>query len=121
MSRQLGPGTHTVVAHTTDVTPVGAAFVEPGENLSTLIEHFCLFPGYAPPSFDANGNSQNPLIVKACRLSDLLAGATGTGTNGAVTLADFFAVMRELQTASGHVFTYIRSTCVSSNGVPGSP
>lgn len=121
MSRQIMPGTYGVVVNASDTTYVGGVFAEAGQNQNTIIEHYCLYPGYTAPGFDGNGNPIHHLIVKACHLSDLKAGATGTGQNGAVTLGDFFAAMRDLQTSSGYSFTYIQATCVSSTGVPSSP
>lgn len=118
MSRQLSPGTYGIYQHITDTIAVGAVFTEPGLELNTTIEHYILYTAYVAPSLDANGTSQNPLIVKACKLTDLKAGATSSGVGGATTLSDFMAAMRDLQTASGHLYTYVRAACVQSTGVP---
>ena len=121
MSRQLQPGIHGLYPNMTDNNAVGAVFVEAGQNQNTVIEHYCLYQTYAPPCLDNNGNALHSFAIRACHLSDLKSGATGTGQNGAVTLGDYFSAMRALQTSSGYQFTYVQATCVSSTGVPSSP
>jgi len=118
MFRQCDPGTHGLYPDVESTTLLGAMFAEPGGNQNTVVEHFVLYTGYLSPRLDSSGTSQHPLVIKAIPLTTLDPDASGTGAGGAVTLHDFLTVMKAKETASGHMYTYILSTCVTSSPVP---
>lgn len=119
--RQLDPGSFGIYGDWNGNTVTGYCFVTPGPNLGTTVEHYVLLPAFQSPSLNGSGQAINHMVIKAIVFSSLGEEAYGTGENGAITLADFFRVMRAIEDDLGVALRYVHALCTNSTGVPAQP